>query len=502
MRDGIELTADLYYPTGSEICNDYPCILIRLPGGRKAEPWVQLSNLANEGYVIAIQDTRSALDKEGKTLPFFSDGWENQQDGLDTINWLAASSFTNGKIGTMGYSAAGITQVLLAPTAPSALKCQYIGQTPASLYHHAIYNGGRFQKHQVEIWFQYYAPHPSVLELVKQNPLYNDLWRSVDTLPLAHKVVIPGLHYGGWFDPFLQGTIDTFNARQHQGGEGAKGNQKLIIGPWNHYWPMDITLGDFQVPDNARQAPIDMSAETWFAHHLKETQNDVSKMPSVTYYVMGPFDGSASSGNVWRHADSWPIPSKMTSFYLTSDKKLSSKEAGKKGSFHYAYDPENPIPTLGGRNLFLAYGPKNQQPNESRSDVLIFTTSPLEEELEVTGQLQMQLFVESKVSDIDFVVQLTDVYPDGKSLLIADGMTHLEIAKEEHNKPQTLHIDLWATSMVFAKGHSIRIVLSGSNYPRYEKSTQKVAADSGDCRILVGKEFPSCLCLPIANKKN
>lgn len=500
MRDGMELTADLYYPSGSIISNEYPCILLRLPGGRKAEPWVHLASLSNEGYVVAIQDTRSALDKEGKTIPYFSDGWNVHQDGYDTINWLAASSFTNGKVGTMGFSAAGITQVLLAPTAPPALKCQYIGQAPASLYHHAIYQGGRLQKNQVELWFSYYAPHPSVLDFVKTNSSYNAFWENVDTLRLSHKIEVPALHYGGWFDPFLQGTIDAFNARQLEGGEGAKGNQKLLIGPWNHYWPQDLSLGDFQVPENGRQAPVDVSAKRWFDYYLKDIKNDVVKVSHVTYFVMGPFDGSPSSGNVWREAESWPIPSVKTPFYLTAEKTLVEKAQGKDASFAYSHDPENPLVTHGGRNLFLPSGPKDQREKESRSDVLVFTTSPLEEDLEVTGQVLLNLFLALKVSDLDIAVSLTDVYPDGKSLLIAEGLTKVDVKEEQKGKPKEITVDLWSTSLVFAKGHSIRIAISGSNYPRHEKSLQKVTADSQDCRILVGKKTPSCVILPIVRK--
>jgi predicted acyl esterase len=500
MRDGLELTTDLYYPAGSSITDDYPCILLRLPGGRKAEPWVHLSEMANEGYVVAIQDTRSALDKDGKTLPFFSDGWEVHQDGYDTVNWLAASSFTNGKIGTLGYSAAGITQLLLAPTAPSALKCQYIGQAPSSLYHHVIYPGGNFQKHAVELWFGYYAPHPSVLETVKTNSTFNELWKTVDALPHADKVEVPSLHFGGWFDPFIQGTIDGFNARQSKGAEGAKGKQKLLIGPWNHYWPHDLSMGDYKVPVNGQTPPLDLSSKRWFDYYLKDEKNDVSETPPVTYFVMGSFDGSSSSGNVWRHTDVWPVPAVETPFYLTGERMLSEKLGTKDVSFDHRHDPENPVLTIGGRNLFLPSGPKDQRPNEEREDVLVFTTAPLEEDLEVTGRLLVKLFLETKVPSVDVAVHLTDVYPDGKSLLVAEGTSHWEVADVQKSKPQEVVVDLWSTSFVFAKGHSIRISIAGSNYPRFENNSYKITTGAEGCKLLCGKNTPSCVLLPIVRK--
>lgn len=497
MRDGTTLSTDLYYPEGSPISDQLPCILLRLPGGRKAEPWVQLANLANAGFVVAIQDTRSALDKEGKTVPYFSDGWDSQRDGHDTIDWLAASSFTNGKIGTIGFSAAGITQILLAPMAPAALKCQYIGQAPASLYHHAIYPGGGFQKNQVEVWFSLYAPHPSVLELVRSQPDYNLFWKRVDSASVADKVEVPALHYGGWYDPFIQGTLDSFTSRQQEGGKGAKGTQKLVIGPWNHFWPQDLTLGDFKVPEKGLKAPIDMSPQQWFNHYLKGADNEIAKMPVVTYFVMGPFDGSASSGNQWRHANSWPVPVSATSFYLTADKTLSKQSDEKDLAFAYAHDPENPVPTIGGRNIFLPSGPKDQRPNEGRQDVLVFTSTPLSQDVEVTGQILLKLYVASLVSGIDLAINLTDVYPDGKSVLIAEGIRRLDVSAQQKGQPQEVGVDLWSTSFVFAKGHSIRLTVAGSNYPHYEKSDRKVTAESKDCQILVGKKTPSRLILPI-----
>jgi predicted acyl esterase len=500
MRDGKELTTDLYYPFDAIISNEYPCLLLRLPGGRAAEPWVYLSALANSGYVVAMQDTRSALDKEGKTLPYFSDAWNAEQDGYDTVSWLASSSFTNGKIGTLGYSAAGITQLLLAPTAPSALKCQYIGQAPASLYHHAIYPGGRLQKNLVESWFGYYAPHPSVLDVVKSNNSYNDLWKKIDSSKVTDKVEAPAVHFGGWFDPFIQGTIDEFSARQNDGGNGAKGNQKLLIGPWNHFWPHDLSLGDFRVPKNAENAPVDLSEKRWFDYYLKGIDNGIAAIPPITYYVMGPFDGTPSGGNIWRHAENWPIPAVETPFYLTADKKLSEKNTTKEATFIFTHNPADLVPTIGGRNIFLEFGPKDQQAIENRKDVLVFTSDTFEEEVEVTGRMLAKLFFASQSPEVDFAIRLTDVYPDGKSLLIAEGISHVKISDKEKGKAAETTVDLYSTSLVFAKGHSIRISIAGSNYPRHEKNTQKILADENSCRILVGKNTPSQLLLPIVRK--
>ncbi len=212
MRDGFLLPADVYLPDVN--AEKLPCILLRSPAGRKAPSWQNFALLAKLGYAVVIQDTRSAVDVEGKTMPFWSDGWGKDQDGYDTVEWLAKSAYTNGKIGTVGFSALGITQLLMAPTAPPALKCQYIGVAASSLYHHGIFPGGQLLKHQVESWLGLYAKDTSVLNHVCNQPFYNYFWSHFNCLPHANRVKVPGFLYGGWYDTFIQGTIDAFVARQ------------------------------------------------------------------------------------------------------------------------------------------------------------------------------------------------------------------------------------------------------------------------------------------------
>ena len=155
--------------------------------------------------------------------------------------------------------------------------------------------------------------------------------------------------------------------------------------------------------------PYDMSPQRWFDHYLKNIDNDIDKLPTVTYYVMGPFDGFSSKGNVWKTAENWPVPSKETNFYLGRDHKLiEDLEQEKKTIYNFSADPKNPVQTIGGRNLFLDSGPKDQRPIESRSDVLVFSSEPLKEDLEVTGRLAVKLFVTTNVADTDFVVRLSE----------------------------------------------------------------------------------------------
>lgn len=511
MRDGIELPTDLYFP--SPEARDLPCILVRSPAGRQAH-WTEFAEIAKTGYVVAIQDTRSVLDKEGQTLPFISDGWGKLQDGYDTVEWLAQSPYTNGKIGTWGASALGITQLLMAPAQPPHLKCQYITFAAASLYHHGLFPGGQLLKHQAESWLGFYARDTGVLSYISQRPFYNEFWKQLNSSEVADRVIVPAIHVGGWYDTFLQGTLAAFMARQEQGGEGAKGKQKLVIGPWTHFWPMSKKFGDFEVPHAGYTPPFDISAKRWFDYYLKGIANEVDDLPNIIYYVMGPFDGSPSSGNVWRTSSTWPVPATQTTFYLTPQKQLKTTLAPK-GKLSYAYDPRSPIPTLGGRNLFLDSGPMDQKPIENRKDILVFTSDKLDADVEVTGPLSATLFFHSDQRDTDIVVRLCDVYPDGRSVLISEGGCRMGVicyndrtkSNFKAHEPREVQIDLWATSFVFAKDHAIRVSVSSSNYPRYEKNLNigLMKTHTGKYQIAkntlyMGPNYPSRVILPIVRQ--
>lgn len=507
MRDGKELTTDLYLPNPE--ARGLPCILLRSPAGRDAPHWKPFAAIAQAGYVVAIQDTRSALDKEGKTIPFITDGWGKLQDGYDTVEWLAKSEYTNGKIGSWGSSALGITQLLMAPSRPPHLVCQYTLMSAASLYHHCLFPGGQLLKNQVEGWLGLYAPDTGVLNYIIHRPFYNEFWQQLNAVDVAHQVTIPAIHIGGWYDTFLQGTLDAFTSRQNQGAEGARGTQKLIVGPWTHHWPVSKNLGDFAIPQEGYMPPFDISPKNWFDRYLKGIDNGIEKIPNVIYYVMGPFDGAPSTGNIWRTADSWPIPANHTPFYLDPHHSLTTQIPAK-GMLAYLYDPSQPIGTQGGRNLFLKSGPVDQSPLEKRSDIIAFTTPLLAEDLEVTGNLKAKIYFSTDQKDTDVIVRLCDVYPDGRSILISEGgyrLATMQGLNHKGHQPIEAEIDLWATSIVFAKGHCIRLSISSSNYPRYEKNRNVgllgCHVGKGSIArnlIYTGKDYPSHLLLPIISK--
>jgi predicted acyl esterase len=512
MRDGVELPTDLYLP--SPDARGLPCVLLRSPAGRGHGQ--SFAELAKAGYVVAIQETRSVLDKEGKSLPFISDGWGKLQDGYDTVEWLAQSPYTNGKIGTWGPSALGITQLLMAPSQPPHLKCQYVLVAAASIYHHGLFPGGQLLKNQAEGWLGYYARDTGVLSYLCQRPFYDEFWKQLNTLEVTHHVNVPAIHIGGWYDTFLQGTLSAFMARQEQGGEGARGRQKLVIGPWTHFWPLSLHFGDFEMPSAGVTPPFDISPKRWFDHYLKGLENEVEDLPPVMYYVMGPFDGSPSSGNVWRTSTVWPVPATHTAFYLTPESQLQTK-VPPLGKLSYQYDPQDTIPTLGGRNLFLESGPKDQSSIEKRKDILLFTSEKLEHDVEVTGPISATLYFSSDQKDTDIVVRLCDVYPDGRSVLISEGgyrtgvMCYQQEGQRDFkaNEPLEVHIDMWATSLVFAKGHAIRLSVSSSNFPRYEKNMNVglIGSYGGKSQVAkntlyMSEKTPSRLVLPVIQSTN
>ena len=511
MRDGFELPTDFYFPSteAQTLRRAFPCILLRSPSGRQGL-WNSFYALAKAGFVIAVQDTRSFLDKEGKTLPFLADGWGELQDGYDTVEWLAHSAYTNGKVATWGASAMGITQLLLAPAQPPHLVCQYILVAASSLYHHAIFPGGQLLKNQTEGWLRHYAHDTGILQDISQRFFYNDFWKQFNTLEVAHRVQVPAIHVAGWYDTFLEGTLAGFKARQLEGAPGARGLQKLVIGPWTHFWPLSQSFGDFEVPVPGRTPPFDISPKRWFDHYLKGIDNGVQNLPPVLYYVMGPFDGTASKGNVWKEAQTWPVPASSVSYYLTPDRKLSKNTAVGE-AISYDYDPRSPIPTLGGNNLFLNSGPVDQSSIEKRDDVVVFISDPLEKDVEITGDLSAQLLFSSDAPDTDVILRLCDRYPDGKSILIAEGIHRLGVACYADQKPapmadtmQEVLVNLGSTSMVFAKGHSIALSVSSSNFPRYEKNQNVGVLGSQSGKFQVAKNtvhfnsiFPSRILLPV-----
>jgi len=313
MRDGVRLATDVVLPEGE---GQFPAILIRTPYGKnKLRP--MLRTIARTGYAAVAQDFRGRFESEGKDIVFMTDAWGELQDGYDTIEWVASQPWCNGKVGTMGGSALGITQILTAGSAPPHLVCQRISVACGSLYHHAAFWGGVFRKRLVENWLTGNKFHPDNLAIILAHPNYDSYWKQVDASTRSKVINVPGLFQSGWYDCFSQGTIDAFMWRQYDGGEGARGKQKLIMGPWTHGGWRRGKWGDLKLPANALKPPTILAdAFAWFDYYLKGLDNGVADAPTVTYYVMGDVDDPNAPGNEWRTSDVFPIPAEETPFYF------------------------------------------------------------------------------------------------------------------------------------------------------------------------------------------
>jgi len=507
MRDGKHLATDIYKPAGS---GPFPVVLSRTPYDRTKHGG-GAPGFTREGWVFAVQDMRGRFASEGENLPFIGCGWGEHQDGADTVAWLKKQPWCNGSIGTIGASAGGITQNLLAGAAPEGLRAQHISVAAASLYSDAAYIGGAFRKADMENWLSRNKFAAEALTIMRAHPTYDDYWRTFDTSLKVGQMNVPAVHIGGWFDMFAQATIDAFVGRQYSGAAGARGTQKLVMGPWTHGIGK-MPVGELRFPD-AERIPAAYDAARWFGHYLSNDANGVEKDPAVAYYVMGDAKTPGAPGNEWRYADDWPLPATERAAYLTRDGGFTlTKPADAGEAFcEFTFDPADPCPTVGGHNLTLDWGPMDQRRIEGRPDVLTFTSTPLEAPLEVTGRIRARVFISSSATDTDLSVRLCDVYPDGASYLFAEGMLRMRY-RRSLEKPEALTpgkveevtVDCWSTSIVFNKGHRLRVAVTSSNYPRFDVNpgTGAVWTDTGEKvrqtnRIYCDAAHPSRLLLPI-----
>lgn len=508
MRDGVRLATDLYIPDGPKDAK-YPVILIRSPYERVIDDGIK-----KLGFVLVYQGTRGRFGSEGRDIVFHDDAWGETQDGYDTVEWIAKQPWCSGKIGTFGASAPGITQYMMAGSNPPSLTCMSPIFAACSLYHYMYFMGGAFRKEMVEPWLRDNKFDEQTMEYIRAHPSYDDYWRCYDLSTRFSSINFPILHIAGWYDIFAQSNIDAFVGIQNHGGPNAKGKQKLIITPYSH--AATPKVGELEFPNADKYSPI-MVSLNWLRYMLQGVESDAAHLKPVTYYVMGAIGEKDAPGNEWRSADAWPIPAKTVRMYLHSNGLLTkNKPMEADASNTYTYDPANPVPTVDGQNLVEPAGPYDQRKVENRSDVLIFTTDTLEEPLEVTGRIKVKLWASSSAKDTDFTAKLTDVYPDGRSMLICDGIIRARYRKSFEKPvlmtpgtPYEFEIDLWSTSIIFNKGHRIRLAISSSNSPRFDTNPNTGGPIFGETRlqkaentIYFDADHASALLLPIPSKSN
>ena len=504
MRDGISLATDVYLPIFFN--KPHGTIYLQTPYGK--DDLFQLGIiLALIGWPTVIQDIRGTHDSEGT----FQGYRESQNDGPDTLSWIASRDWSNGKVASIGPSALGITQYFTAGANPPELACQGVMVATPNLHKHAVYQGGEFRKNLVEEWLKSINSFYLLQEIIEYENYTDETWNNVTLDDNWSDINVPAIHMGGWYDIFLQGTIDAYYGYQHLGGPGAKSKSKLVIGPWWHAGFIEYKQGELIYPENSRKIIELLLMFSEMANkYTMNKNNSFDERPSVWYYTMGDVDTIDAPGNQWHYADDWPIPAENTSWYFNENWSLSKNAPTINNTHTYVYDPTNPVPTIGGQNLDLHAGPFDQTSIEGRSDVLVFTSDVLTEPYDATGPIKARLFVSSDCPDTDFTVKLTDVYPDGRSMLITDGILRMRNRNGtdhwEFMQPGEIYeveVDLWSTSYVWNVGHRIRVAVSSSNYPRflanpntqnsiYKNTTYNLANNT----LFIDSDYPSCIILP------
>jgi uncharacterized protein len=477
MRDGKKLSAYLYFPPGK---GPWPAVFeqryadIRGVGTRKAA-----AKIAAAGYVVAMVNYRGTYESEGTWVGYRALAWGELKDGYDTCEWLAKQPWSTGKVGTFGSSQGGYAQNFLAVTQPPHLTCQYMVDTGLSLFQEGYRIGGltrpeRFKS--LDKSARDPADNRKLMEEWFRHPTYDDYWKDEDCSLHFDKMNVPCFTIGSWYDFMNQGSIASFLGRQHQGGPNSRGKQQLAIGPWLH-GRLNKTnkVGDLVYPANATW-PEEEHMVKWFDHWLKGKDNGIEKDPAVRYYVMGAVGEKDAPGNVWREAADWTPVAANAALYLGEGGKLSTAApTADTGSTSYKSDPLHPMEIPGASFP----GAKDARPFEKQPEVRTFTTEPLARPVEWTGRVRAELFVSSTAKDTDFIVRVSDVYPDGRSILIVDYPLRARYRdgfdKEvlmEPGKIFKIAYDVGWMSQIFNTGHRIRVTIASTGAPLYEPNPQ------------------------------
>jgi len=545
MRDGATLRADIYRPRAE---GKFPVLLVRTPYDKTNETSFGMRGAAR-GYVVVEQDVRGRFMSEGEWYTFKNES----QDGYDTVEWAAALPYANGKVGMFGGSYVGATQYLAAIAKPPHLAgiCPTV---TASNYHDGwTYQGGAFEQWFNESWstglamntMRRRAEESNALEGTKTLPLtdyavleapsaagiapyfkdwlahpsFDAYWKQWSIEDHYANIQVPVLSFAAWYDIFLGGSLRNYTRLKKEGGtDAAKNGQRLVVYVGGHAggsesrWVGGVDFGE--------KLPIDQDEMMlrWYDWLLKGQANGVENEKPVRIFVMGK--------NEWRDEDDWPLArARSTRYYLHStggganglagNGTLSTAAPAEEKPEQYIYDPSDATPTIGGPlccgPLPTGIGPQDQRPAETRGDVLVFTTLAFAKDTEVTGPVTLDLYASSSAVDTDFTGMLVDVWPNGFAQNLTSGILRMRYRNSQEkaeltNPGETYHltVDLWATSNVFLAGHKLRLEVSSSNFPRFDRNLNTGEIQARGTRMVKAtnviyhdKAHPSALILPV-----
>ena len=478
MRDGKRLSAYVY--RSNEDPRPQPVVFEqRYANLRGKSTRLSAASLAEKGFVVALVNFRGTFLSEGKWVGYRELQWGELQDGYDVCEWFAKQDWSSGKVGTFGSSQGGYAQNYLAVTHPPSLVCQYMTDTGLSLFEEGYRIGGATRPERFKgMGAQCRDPNDNK-ELLREwfsHPNKDEYWLAEDCTQHFGKMNVPCFTIGSWYDFMNQGSIASFVGRQHEGGPKSQGQQQLLIGPWLHgRLNKGNTVGELTYPENAAWA-VEEHMVRWFNHHLKGEQNGVDKDPVVRYYVMGALDEEGAPGNQWKTATDFPPKAIETAMYLRAGGGLS-EVAPTEGLSHTSYesDPLRPM-SIPGRSF---PGARDARDFEKQPDVYTFTTEPLDAPVEWTGRVYAELYVSSTAKDTDFIVRVSDVYPDGRSILIVDypwRMRYRDGFEQEKlmepGKAYRVKFPVGWMSQNFNRGHRIRVTIASTGAPLYEPNPQ------------------------------
>ncbi len=477
MRDGKRLSAYLYFPQGK---GPWPAVFEQRYASLRGKTTRQAAaKLAEAGFVVALVNFRGTHLSEGNWVGYRALQWGELQDGYDTCEWLAKQKWSTGKVGTFGSSQGGYAQNYLAVTRPPHLVCQYMTDTGLSLFQEGYRVGGTTRPERFKGMDAICRDPQDNRRLLAQwfaHPHYDEYWQAEDCTLHFDKMNVPCFTIGSWYDFMNQGSIASFQGRQHRGGTKSRGRQQLIIGPWLHgRRNKGNRIGELVYPENASW-PVDDHMVRWFNHFLKGEENGVERESTVRYYVMGAVDEPDAPGNIWRAAKDFPPAAESTAMFLQAGGVLSeSTPTAKDSSTSYVSDPLHPM-SIPGRGF---PGARDARPFERQDEVRTFTTEPLASPVEWTGRVHAELYVSSTARDTDFIVRVSDVYPDGRSILIVDYPLRARYRegfdREVLMKPGQVHkvaFPVGWMSQIFNKGHRIRVTIASTGAPLYEPNPQ------------------------------
>lgn len=536
MRDGTRLSADVFH---SALDGPRPALLARTPYNKntlehhqRAEAW------ARAGYHFVVMDVRGRGDSDGAFEPWRNEG----QDGYDSIGWLAEQPWCNGEVVTWGQSYLGCIQWMTALTKPPALKAMIVYVTPSDPFED-LPSGvptpwelcwfrmldGRVQQVVEDVDWPSFAWHLPLITMDERAGYHSEHWRRFLTTPITDtsywdhvrflprisEVRVPALHITGWYDDVQPGTIRCFSSLTAEGvDEEVRARQSMIVGPWDHRCTR-TRLQQLGAIDFGPGAEVDLPAleREWLGAILA---GELPESAPVRIFVMGR--------NEWRDEQEWPLArTQYTPYHLSSGGRANTSggdgvlsvepSPGGAASDSFSYDPADPVPFISDHATSSQIGgPDDYREIERREDVLVYTTPVLESEIEVTGTVRLRLFASSSALDTDFTARLLDVHPDGFAQRLCDSLVRARF-RDGYRKPERLltpgavtefEIDMWSISQVFLPGHRIRLEISSSAFPKFDRNLNTGGPIATETEMVVAQntvwheaEHPSQLVLPV-----